>query len=88
MLRPFFFYFLFCIFYVFNFWDSRYRKRNLLIGQPHQPDQFKWCVAAASNVAIVVSVIVDVVLYLAVVLHRTPVPCLARYRFLSWMGGR
>ena len=70
-----FFYFLFCIFYVFNFWDSRYRKkRNLLIGQPHQPDQFKWCVAAASNVAIVVSVIADVVLYPAIVLHCTPVP--------------
>ena len=33
------FYFLivFCIFFVYNFWDSRYRKkkkRNLLIGQP------------------------------------------------------
>ena len=38
------------------------------------PDQFKWCSAAAANVAFVASVIVDVVLYPAVVLHRTPVP--------------
>ena len=37
-------------------------------------DQFKWCIAAAGNVAIVVSVIVDVVLYPAVLLHRAPVP--------------
>ena len=38
------------------------------------PDQFNWCIAAAVNIAIVVSVIVDVVLYPAVVLHRAPVP--------------
>ena len=37
------------------------------------PDQFKWCSAAAANVAFVVSVIVDIVLYPAVVLHRAPV---------------
>ena len=34
-----FFYKFFCIFYVYNFWDSRYRKkkkrgRGVLIGQP------------------------------------------------------
>ena len=38
------------------------------------PDQFKWRIAASANVAIVVSVIVDVVLYPAVLLHRAPVP--------------
>ena len=38
------------------------------------PDQFKWCIAAAANVAFVVSVIVDIVLYLAIVLQRAPVP--------------
>ena len=38
------------------------------------PYQFKWCSAGAANVAFVVSVIVDVVLCPAVVLHRVPVP--------------
>ena len=38
------------------------------------PDQFKWCIEAAANVAFVVSVIVDIVLYPMVVLHRVPVP--------------
>ena len=64
----------FFTFSIFGIPDIERSKRNLLIGQPHQPDQFKWCVAAASNVAIVVSVIADVVLYPAIVLHRTPVP--------------
>ena len=36
--------------------------------------QCKWCIAAAANVAIVVSEIVNVVLYPAVLLHRAPVP--------------
>ena len=76
MLRPFFFtfFFVFFTFSIFGIPDIERRKRNLLIGQPYQPDQFKWCVVAASNVVIVMSVIVDVVLYLAVVLHRAPVP--------------
>ena len=38
------------------------------------PDQFKWCRAAAVNVAFVMSVPGDIVLYPAVVLHRAPVP--------------
>ena len=38
------------------------------------PDQFKWRSAGAAIVAFFVSVIVDVVLYPAVVLHRAPVP--------------
>ena len=38
------------------------------------PNQFKWCSATAANVAFVVSVIVDVVLYPVVGLHRAPVP--------------
>ena len=38
------------------------------------PDQFKWCSAAVANAAFVVGVIVDIVVYLAVVLHRAPVP--------------
>ena len=38
------------------------------------PDQFKWCNGAAANVAFVVSVIIDIVLYPAVVLHQMPVP--------------
>ena len=35
---------------------------------------FKWCIAATANVAIAVSVIANVVLYPAVMLHRAPVP--------------
>ena len=34
------------------------------------------------------SVIVDVVLYPAVVLHRAPVPAFGYVQVLSWMGGR
>ena len=49
------------------------------------PDQFKWCSAAAANVAFVVSVIVDVDLYPAVVLHHAPVPAFGCH---GWMGGR
>ena len=37
-----------------------------------------WCIAAAANVAIVVSVIVDVVLYPVVLLHRAPVPAFGK----------
>ena len=37
-----------------------------------------WCIAAAANVAIVVSLIVNVVLYLAVMLHRARVPAFGK----------
>ena len=38
------------------------------------PDQFKWCSAAAANVAFVMSVHGDIALYPAVALHGAPVP--------------
>ena len=38
------------------------------------PDQFKWCSAGVAIFMFVANVIVNVVLYPAVVLHRAPVP--------------
>ena len=38
------------------------------------PDQFKWCSAGTTIVEFLVSVIIDVVLYPAVVLHHATVP--------------
>ena len=57
--------------------ESRWFKFTFSCGLPTRrliPGQFKWCSAVAANVAFVVSVIVDIILYPAVVLHRAPVP--------------
>ena len=59
----------FIVFFMFTVFGIPDIERRLIT------DRFKWCIAAVANVAFVVSVIVvDIVLYPAVVLHRVPVP--------------
>ena len=53
------------------------------------PDQFKWCSAAAANVAFVVSVIVDVVLYRGCVASRACTSVWLGTCFChGWVGGK